>query len=357
MVIKKMKKINKKAIVFTILALVISSFILIMFFYLMELPLDHKVDVTRTKIHTVNTFLSQSENIAKAQGIATSRQAINHLLKASYQENKFIEDFEEQFKNCLETGTFTFETTENRNCEDANLKEKIETDLTNFLKTNTGIKPEFNISNIELTQFDNPWELIIKFNMNIQIKEEFFHWNVSYDIKQPFSIEGLKDPIQVAVHEDLKDYRPEFEEIITIEYNTQFKNITNDWTERPSTLNNITMDKKYFENTHSISYLNRLKGNLSKNYLGITRIQPTLYDEDNIIRSGSSNLDWHYWQDQYDDGLSYGIYNFTRTQDKILVLDVPADHDLKNTIHKAIMPKYIAHQANASSETYFYEIN
>ncbi|MCC7574475.1 hypothetical protein KO361_02695 [Candidatus Woesearchaeota archaeon] len=348
---------NKEGVVFTIVALVISSFILLLFFYIIELPLDHKVDVDRIKIVTANNFMFQAENIARAQAVVSSKEALSAMLEVMFVENSFVDDFDFEFVNCLEYGYFDLGGS-NYCGDQANLKEKIEVDLYNFIRENTGLKVEFVVSDVFLNQ-SSPWLLDIHFLFNILMIEDDFSLNVSLNMSESFSIIGLKDPVHVVVDEVLVPLRVEnFSDVIIISVDEKYNHISPDFNEKASTFNELVVNQRFFEYNKSPSFLDRLRGNFSPSDLGITSVVLPIYsdpsDYDTVIRSGSSSIDWHFWHNKLVPD-SYGEYVFSSQIDvaTVLAIDISQPYNLTNTLHKSIVPVSLAEQANASGSTYF----
>ena len=336
---------NKKGLVFTILALIISSFILVMFFYIIEMPVDYGVDVTRIKIRTTNNFIDQADDIVRTQAKISSRIAINTLIARIESTNNFFPNFDEEFAKCLTTGEYG----SGIGCGDnTNLKELIEENLTTFLREHVGIEADFEIRNVRLDQ-SNPWELEVHLDFIIRIEEELTSWRITESINESFTILGFKDPIKINKDISLIDYTPA-NSVINI--GDRHKAINEDWTEVPSTLNSLVMNGNYFEYDLGISFLNRLRGNLTPSELGILSIEPIIIDGGNVVRSGSSSLDWHFWQEEEDPTIPYKEYNlsYMTNQQRITILGQPS---LTGTIHGTIIPVSLAISANMSNSTYF----
>lgn len=358
---------QKKGVVFIVIALTISIFVLLMFFYMYELPLDHSVEVTRTRVRSVNSFLSQVDGLVTAQAVSSSRTAINDLIEGMYEEESFFssgDDFDNQFLKCLQDGDFEFEGSgQNYPCRDeSQFIQIIEEDLRNFLLDNIGLKVEFDISNIELSQ-PSHWDLNISFDINILITEEQFVWDLNLSLWDTFSIVGLKDPVHAVPHVSLLDYGPDtFEDVVTISFHELSRNITSDWKEKTSTLNELSKNNNYFEHPdYGVSYIDRLRGVMGPSEHGILRVQLPFYEDsedyDTVVRKGVTDIDWQFWQDNHPVIFdSIGEYNFTRTRDIIEVLGLTsAPFDLSNTLHKVRLPVALAEQANVSGDTYFYD--
>lgn len=354
---------NKKGVVFTIIALVISSFVLLLFFYLMELPLDHKVEVTRAKVMRTNNFLFQLEDIAKMQAVISSRQAINEIVREMHFRGDFVysgSSFDVEFVNCLSSGTFRVQHNRPTPCgSEANLKEKLEVNLSNFVRDNLGVNVVINVSNISIYQLDDPWFLIVGFDLNAFINESMYAvWNVSMRIDQEISIIGMKDPVFATLSDGpLNPFRAgSFENVSVISVDPYFV-VVDGFLERPSTLNVLALNGSFFQHNLSPSFLDRLRGNFSNSSLGIASIVIPKYHGVSgiIIERGGSNLDWNYWHDEPYPSGPVGEYDFSTTDDKIFVLAIDPTNEtaLKNSIHKARIPVSLAVAANLSNSSYF----
>lgn len=345
---------NKKGIVFTVLATIIGFLVLVMFFYVFEAPLDQGVDTTRTKVRAVNNLFLQIQDISRAQAISSSKVSIENMIYEMHERTSFMSDFDEQFVSCLTNGFYTFNE-DTVTCEnEAYLKQIIEENLTSFIKQNIGLEAVLELSDIKLVQTD-PWRLNISFSLKIEIVEERFGWNSTLRLSESFIITELKDPVEAVMNSSqLSSVNLPWEDVTRIGRDSEFKKVTDDWKEKPSTLNRFVMEKKFFENhTIGVSYLNRLRGNFTPDEHGIIRVVPTLYQGENELRSGSSNIDLYYYLDKHGS-VPHGKYFFTRGPDAIEVLGISlVDPALKKTIHNAIVPVSMAVATNTSNEDYF----
>ena len=343
---------NKKGIVFTVLALVISSFILIMFFYMIELPVDHGVDVTRTKIRSVNSFLNQIESLSKAQAVTSSTITLKNMTKYMF-DNRFFfgDDFDDVFIGCLNGSK------EEGFCDD--FVEKIEKNLTKFLKENVGLNSNLTVDNINL-KHSNPWTLNISFDLNILIEEEFYLWNLSLSLFEEFSIVGFKDPIHAVSALYLRP--DDYANISVLNFNDNYRYI-DDWREEPSTLNILTRAGQYFESAvYGVSYLNRFRGDftLPQDH-GIVKVQYLLVEPGGPFEGdvGNTDLDWSFWANKdFNEGY-IGVYNFTDLGEitSILQVNPGSGFSLEKTINGTKIPKGLAVEANTSSDNYFYEVS
>ncbi len=343
---------GKKGIVFTIVALIISAFLLVMFFYMIELPVDHEVEVTSLKVQRVNRFLVQAEDLIRAQAVSSSKIAINEYIKDLHNPSADPIAFDVYFETCLGIDH------EFRCSREANFKSFIEENFSRFVRQNLGLDVEFVISDVSLVHA-SPWDLNVSFSVGMLISMDGFQWNLSYPSYSTFSILGFKDPVEASARGSMGSYRPAFDNLTVISYDFHYKNLSGDWFEMPSKLNIISIDKHYFEYEHGISFLNRLRGNFSSYEDGIVRVQLPIYDNGDVVYSGASNLDWQYWQDDNTDTGPYGVYNFTEAGDKITVLGIDPENltdpdHLNNTLHNARVPVDLAQRANVSDASYFY---
>ena len=355
---------EKKGLIFTIVALVISAFLLLMFFYILEVPLDKDVEVSTIKVKSANTFLEQVEDLAKAQAVISSKSAINTFLRHMHDENQFLDDFNASFYRCLNTGLFSFDDGpfgslgNSFSCgEESFFKNKLEQDLANFARDNLGANTILRVSNFILSQA-SPWDLEISFDLDVELMKEGFYWNVSSSLSMPFSILGLKDPAHAVVDNSVRTHRPDdFAELVAISYHSMFNMFSDEWSEKPSTLNILSMANNYIHNeTFGVSYLDRLRGDMTPSEFGIFRIQLPIYDGGSIVYSGNSNIDWVFWQDEDASLGDLGIYDFIESEDKALVLGLTPPYILENTLHGAIVPVTLAQAANVSGVSYFVDL-
>jgi len=331
---------NKKGIIFTILALVISSFILILFFYLFEAPIDKEVEVTKIKIHKVNKLLNQIEDVARTKASISSRASIDYLINEMHRAQTHLSDFDNNFGACLNGSAFCGNS--------ANFSGWMSNEFSSFLNKNLGINVAISVSDFVISQ-NEPWLLVISFNLSVLINEYYYAtWKINEVINQSFSIIGLRDPVYAV--------RPSnsvigtFEEVNIIKFDSVFYSLDADlgWQETSSDFNRLVLQKKYFEHAGSPSYLDRLKNNTSSSALGIVSF--VLPDTVSEIY-GDTDMDWVFWNNlsiPYD----VGSYDFSMLPyvEKLRIL---RSINLEESIHGLRIPTSIADKVKLNDSSYF----
>lgn len=344
----------KKGVVFSVIALIITFFLLASFFFLLEVPVDAQVDVVRLKVGSANDFLFQVESFVKAQSVLSAEEAVGFLIGEMNRTNSTFDDFDNEFENCLLFG----ETSLDDNCgEGANFQGFLD-DLSEFSESKLNKDVDFNVRSVSLDQVD-PWELLVNVSLDVILVEEgYAFWNVSLNTSSSFSIIGFYDPVYAAPHDDLLDYK--FDNLSVISrYPGVYRLFVDDWKERPSTLNFIVMGGHYFEHNRSPSFLDRLRGPSSswmgEDPAGIASLVSPYSFGDFKVDSGSSNLDWQFWNNFTIDSFDYGTFDFDASINRSLKYEILNDSSPPN-LENITIPVEIALGSNMSnvSGDYFF---
>lgn len=245
---------NKKGVIFTIAAVVISTLIVTMYLSLIETPADTKTELTRIKLRQSNFYISQIQEYTENIATQSTKKILQNITDKLIQDKNFptTEQFQEIFKKCLIN-----ESVEGWCDQQTTIQQKLN-EYAQFGEEKIG----FQTLNITVKNQDqatiyqeDPWHIITEINLSIIADDNYAKWNIQdTTIKTKISILNMKDPTYQVANNNQNS-----QEIIN-EYGHEKKITTRNTTEWliPSTLNNYQPTGIYFHSKQGISYLDRL---------------------------------------------------------------------------------------------------
>lgn len=277
---------NKKAIVFTFIVIILLSIIIISFLININNRTQNKIQTSNIKVETLNGFVRNLNSTYFPDALrSSSNQVIISLLDYdSNQSNYLIEpDFTRYIKEVIETGKFN-----NINQEDmfkGSLSYTLPTTINEIreLGKEQGIVFEFinyDINSLQVTQED-PWHVKVSLIFNYKIKDSKneYVWDIqNRRIYTLLNVESYRDPLYLIESSFGK-----------ISVNVKKTKIT----DFSSTINfNDHIDNIYFRNNNQApSFLKRLKRDLTADINGVeSLLDPDFYS--NI--QGYSNADYQF---------------------------------------------------------------
>ncbi|PIN81404.1 hypothetical protein COV13_01130 [Candidatus Woesearchaeota archaeon CG10_big_fil_rev_8_21_14_0_10_32_9] len=302
-----MKKINKKGIIFTILALLISSIVITLFFSFKEVPLDNSSQNIKIRIQQVNMYITQVEMYIKDVTKISTLSALDFAINQMIDQNAYYSDFDSALQRCMISGVLPTPGNEGAviACPDSAKLQANINEIGAFAAENLTIQSVVRVNNIKLTQ-TTPWQIIVTVNYSIKVEDSYATWDAVKTLNQTVNIVGLNDPTYWIVQPSLSSYK----------YLNAFKQVENQglWLETPSTANYVTVNKIYFKYENAPSFLNRVRGNMSNSTCcGIASIVPPL---DSISNPDLSNLDYIFWKNNICSGIEenqYYRFNFWKS--------------------------------------------
>lgn len=252
-------KITKKGAVFTISAIVITGIMLAVFFSFQETPADYHLKYVKTRVKQTNNYLNQiddfvQENLREATS-ATLNEMVNNLAVNGFTTPA---DFDKNLYSCI--------------INESNLpwcsgQNSLQGKLTEFSAfgqkyvglTNLTIKIK-NGNDLQVTQ-TSPWTITTNVNLTVYAQDGFAEWNITnMSVSSTFPIYGMRDPTYFVKNGNAA----------SIGIVDQYKNTTRViFTREVSEWNtasgfNSNMGKgMYFNTTIGVSYLDRLRNNIS----------------------------------------------------------------------------------------------
>ena len=273
---------GKKGALFTVLAILLSSIMIVGMFYLVESPLDKDVDSIRLRIKTTNNYIDQTEQFVKNALFITGSEAIDFMLNEMISRNSYFSNFDAEFQNCVFNGEINPPGGGAAiGCPGTTNINSYTEDIARLAEEYLNIDSTITVDSIWLAQSD-PWHIEVWGNVSIHADDSYASWTVNRTIREKILIIGMEDPVYV-----LSTYIP-YRNYINI---TAFEV---EWEERPSTLDRIVTERHYFSYRSGPSYLNRLRNSTdASDCCGIVSIIPpneTIIPTDNQV----SHLDFIY---------------------------------------------------------------
>tara|TARA_Y100000310_G_scaffold139131_1_gene138350 strand:+ start:2975 stop:3931 length:957 start_codon:yes stop_codon:yes gene_type:complete len=270
---------SKKAIIFTLIGIILSAIIILTFSLKTEYTLKNKMQIIKTRITTLDSFVSDVEDdLSRGMYII----GYNSLLA--------IED------HISANGTYL--TDVDSTFEEAFLESTVDGKLVDILVNNTfidwtdsiivqankvGIVINFSIQNITLSQLD-PWELTLKANVLIDARDEkgTSAWEKQKAILATIPITGFEDPLYTL------------ETAGRIINSIEKTNIT-DFSNTDDLV--IHINNSYYKaSTTAPSFLMRLQGNTSASEFGIESITNlNEFSAQGLQIFDRSNIDYIYF--------------------------------------------------------------
>jgi hypothetical protein len=254
---------NKKGVVFTILAIAIAVFFTLVFSARIEKPIDYKTEVLETRINVLsdylNNFYDYAESAASVSGYSALKGIITDLNDMKALGIYFNPNFEEQYTNCTLIGNLT----SSEKCP--NMINKTITyyldNIKDIVEDKLIIKSNYTINSINVTQVE-PFSVELTLNISLDINDSYANLSDTRVIVSSVSIQGLLDPLYLIYG----TYNQ------TIDRTTIPKSggeVGAQW--NYTDLQQLYNNHEYKQALNGISFINRIKGDLSPppSYLGI----------------------------------------------------------------------------------------
>ncbi len=248
---------NKKGIVFTVIAILLSIFFTIMFSARIEKPLDYKAEIIETRINILNEYIDNFFNYAESaasisgysalQGVIADMGNSTPAVKPRYY-NATPNEFESNYTYCIKTGYLTG----SKICPGMSNKtfayylDKI----SNITLKELNINSTYNINRINVTQTTDAFAIDLVINLSLKIIDQYANLSDTRIITSTVSIQGLLDPVYML--------NGTYNQTIN---KTALPDKSGAW--------NFTDLQQLYSNHHyrryygGMSFINRIKGNFS----------------------------------------------------------------------------------------------
>ncbi len=247
--------IKKKAMVFTIISVILISILVFSFTLYNKYSLRDKSVVIGTRVKSMDNFIRDIENDIERGVYITGFRAIMSMEQYITTNGKFIGDFQPRFREAFLNGTIN-------NSKMALMNESTFvnwTDKVKFEAEKLDINLDFDINDV-IIYHDNPWEVkvYVDIKINVKDKKNTASWDRDVKITANISIEEFEDALY-SINSNGK---------VT---NKIIKTTITNFVDGEDTTNlQIHLNNSYYiESETAPSFLMRLAGNLSSSPYGI----------------------------------------------------------------------------------------
>ncbi len=279
-----MGKLNKKAIVFTFISVILVSILIIAFLININNRSKSNIQVTNVKTETLNSFVKSlnSSFIPDALKVSSNQVMISLL---DYESNKsiYINDINDYFKKVMETGDYNGERQDGMFIEDLDYRLTIALDEIKTLAQEQGAVFEYSpidYSTIKIFQRD-PWHVVIslKFSYTLKDVKNEINWNIKdREISAVLNVENYRDPL----------YLLEIGKISLMITKTPY---TQREFQDINKFNDHIIKGYFAANSGAPSFIKRLAGDFSPSLYGIESLLDPVYYYQNELYS---NADYQF---------------------------------------------------------------
>lgn len=289
-----MVKLNKKAIFFTFIAILLLSALVLSFSVYTRYRLRTKALVIETRVNTMNSFMKDVDKDIIRGSFISAHRSILSITEYISANGVFVNDTSQAFEEVFLNGTIGGE--QQSLMSDTTFTDWISKTQSEARKIN--LELDFTVNEVVINQ-SGPWSVDVYLDIGLYAADatDIASWNVTKNLKSTVPIEGFEDPVY-AVKSGGKMLnminRTPFDDFVT----------GND----TSNLQQHTENSYYLEWSTAPSFLMRLEGNLNASPCGIE----SLVDLQKLIDQGESvgarsAVDHIYWTNK--TATSYYIDN------------------------------------------------
>jgi len=246
--VKFSKKMNKKAIFFTFIAIILLAALVLSFSFFSRYRMRTRSLVIETRVNTMNSFMKDIDKDLIRGSFISSHRSILAMVEHVSSTGNYVNDAEASFKELFLNGTIN-------SAPQALMADTTFIDWTINMQeegTKINLELEFNILDIVVNQSD-PWSVDVYLDTNIYVNDatDLAAWNVTKMLKASVPIEGFEDPVY-ALNTNAKV----FNTINSTPYTDFVDGVDT------SNLQSHTSNSYYVAWSTAPSFLMRLEGNL-----------------------------------------------------------------------------------------------
>jgi hypothetical protein len=246
---------NKKGVMFTLIAIIISSFLTVLFSST-DSPVDYSIGIVELRVGILNdyskSFFEYAESSASMSGYYALYGVINNI--SMNNPKQYDANFENHFINCTITGNIT------AGVPCSGMKNKtlpyFLDSLINISRDVLKITSNYTINSINVTQIDDPFHLDVILNISLRVNDAFANISATRIIVSKVTISGLQDPLFLV--------NGTYNQTVKM---TTLKKVQGDW--NSTDLEWLYNNHEYRAYSLGISFINRIKGNLTPSLQGI----------------------------------------------------------------------------------------
>ena len=273
---------NKKGVVFTILAIIITIFFTTIFSGRIERPLDAKTDIIEARVSMLSNYMDDFFAYAGGAGSMTGYVALRGVIQDLAETGRYNPDFEAQYANCTIFGNLT----SNKTCPDM-VNKTLNYFLSSFNETGKNelnIVSKYKINSVNVSQTTDAFSIELVLNITFNITDDYANLSDTRVVVSSVTITGLLDPLH----------------LLNATYNrTIIKNPLNkkegDW--NYTDLQHLYYNYTYRDYKAGPSFIDRIKGQFPPAF------QPGVYGIESIVNytnvtyyANDSMIDYLYWR-------------------------------------------------------------
>jgi hypothetical protein len=333
----EMKRMKKKGIFFTLIALLMVSLFLFYFATESRIKIGERMPATKSRVHSVNDFVESLETIYLPRALyTTSQRALHSIIIEMNESTRFRDDLNDDLFNATITGNITNITNPSKTVELPLMLNNTLIDwvdkLTNTSRNILHIDLELTVNDVRINQTNNtgPWFAEVTMDVNYTVNSSgVAFWTRRTNVTTRFSVEGFIDPYYMLMTQtdtDLVDYNATNNARVI--KRTPYVEDEN-W--NATLINDTIKQETYFSIDHSPSitsiapsFLMRFEGDMDQSECcGIaTLINPNKLLEDTSYGSGNAGklqersfVDFEFWTRRYcfdeNRGEDFRLFNIS----------------------------------------------
>lgn len=184
--------LNKKGVVFTLIALLISIFLFLLYASEYTPKEDSLLPVIENRIRILDRFNENFVQYSLEAMDVSSFKAMNGM--SMYAEsNGFFADFAASFSECLQNGTLNNGIDLCPDMENNTLPYWLN-QITNMSRERLGINISYNVSGLQVKQ-PLPFDVEVSLSMHYEVEDIFARINRTIVLKRLVNVNGLSDPL------------------------------------------------------------------------------------------------------------------------------------------------------------------
>jgi hypothetical protein len=317
---------NKNAILFSLLALLISAFFIAFMSLDFQVAADERMPVVNTRILTLDSYVKSFDRYVADSLRVNTYLALENLYDNRERNPIFFSDYEEfnqSFHNCMVCSRIDCSDQAWSNANRCFKQNEIDFNesiyaITDLALKNLNIRTTYVINSIDISQ-ETPFDVKVRLNMSYNVSDVldssqhyYASWSKNSIIEQYIPINGLHDPF-IEINSNKAISRPIIETDICWA-NTSCWNINN--------AKQFYDSEAYRYSPKGISYIERF-WNGTGGYCPNCRIE-TILPKTYTLTNMNSSIDSLYWTGDYTCGASnvtLWIINSTQWNNVKIVLD------------------------------------
>ncbi|MFH1211882.1 MAG: hypothetical protein V1659_03045 [Candidatus Woesearchaeota archaeon] len=188
------KKLHRKGLMFTMIALVLAGFFIIMLTPYYTLDSSHERELSNAKAAKINQLVDDVPDFSEMSIEIASYDALLALNWLIDNQSLFIPcgRIRDYFVQCLLNSSINISKEENYDCRIRTLHSRIE-EIVNITEQLSNAEINFSILSIELSQA-TPWTLDVSVNISYNISNDYAGWDGIEEVEAQLFVENLPDP-------------------------------------------------------------------------------------------------------------------------------------------------------------------